>query len=126
MLPWLWWCVAAREWPRVRPKIQVVRSKENKLSNRFYPYTNLTTAVLSLDDDINMLTIDELEFGFKVGLVFRGCGLLGVVWDGGMVPVGVVESDLSGHGFIGGCDLEARLGYVSEVEAAGNNVKVAV
>jgi len=62
----------------VRPKIRVIRSKENKLSNRFYPYANLTTAILSLDDDITMLTADELEFGFKVGLggVVWGCGLL--------------------------------------------------
>ena len=60
---------AEDEWPKVKPQIEVVRSKENKLSNRFYPYSNLTTAVLSLDDDITMLTVDELEFGFKVRVV---------------------------------------------------------
>ena len=34
---------------------------------RFYPYNEITTAaVLSVDDDITMLTADELEFGYKV------------------------------------------------------------
>ena len=34
---------------------------------RFYPYEEITTeAILSLDDDINMLTSDELEFGYQV------------------------------------------------------------
>ena len=59
-------CSTAKEWPRIKQPIQVIRSRENKLSNRFYPYDNLTTAILSLDDDITMLTVDELEFGFKV------------------------------------------------------------
>ena len=37
------------------------------LSFRFYPYDEITTeAILSLDDDINMLTSDELEFGYQV------------------------------------------------------------
>ncbi len=67
-------CVA-KEWPRVRQKIEVIRSKENKLSNRFYPYANLTTAVFSMDDDITMLTVDELEFAYKVQ---KECGLIGV------------------------------------------------
>ena len=56
----------ASNWPRIKQPIQVIRSRENKLSNRFYPYDNLTSAVLSLDDDITMLTADEMEFGFKV------------------------------------------------------------
>lgn len=59
-------CFVASNWPRIKQPIQVIRSRENKLSNRFYPYDNLTSAVLSLDDDITMLTPDELEFGFKV------------------------------------------------------------
>lgn len=47
--------------------ISVIRSRENKLTNRFYPYKEIETeAVLSLDDDILMLTPDELEFGFQV------------------------------------------------------------
>ena len=34
---------------------------------RFYPYEEIDTeAVLSLDDDIDMLTSDELEFGYQV------------------------------------------------------------
>ena len=35
--------------------------------HRFYPYEEINTeAILSLDDDINMLTSDELEFGYQV------------------------------------------------------------
>ena len=34
---------------------------------RFYPYPQITTdCVLSIDDDIIMLTPDELEFGYTV------------------------------------------------------------
>ena len=34
---------------------------------RFYPYDEIETeAILSLDDDILMLTTDELEFGYEV------------------------------------------------------------
>ncbi len=37
------------------------------MSNRFYPYDEIETeAVFSLDDDIIMLTADEIEFGFEV------------------------------------------------------------
>lgn len=54
------------EWPRIKKPIQVIRSKQNKLSNRFFPYSEIqTSAVLALDDDITMLTADELEFGYK-------------------------------------------------------------
>ena len=60
--------VAASHWPKIKQPIEVVRSRENRLSNRFYPYANLTSAVFSLDDDITMLTADELEFGYKVGI----------------------------------------------------------
>ena len=79
------------EWPRIKQRIQVIESKENKLSNRllmrgtspqiegsftsntilsytgFYPYPEIQTAcVLAVDDDITMITEDELEFGYKV------------------------------------------------------------
>ena len=34
---------------------------------RFYPYNEIETeAILAIDDDILMLTPDELEFGFQV------------------------------------------------------------
>ena len=34
---------------------------------RFYPYDEIETeAILALDDDILMLTTDELEFGYEV------------------------------------------------------------
>lgn len=45
----------------------MVRTKENKLSNRFFPYDEIETeAVLAIDDDIIMLTSDELQFGYEV------------------------------------------------------------
>lgn len=43
-----------------------MRTKRNALSNRFYPYDEISTeCILSMDDDIVMLTADELEFGFQ-------------------------------------------------------------
>lgn len=37
------------------------------MSNRFYPYDEIETeAVLSIDDDIIMLTADEVEFAYEV------------------------------------------------------------
>lgn len=54
------------EWPKISKPIQVILSQQNKLSNRFLPYPEIeTAAVFALDDDITMLTTDELEFGFK-------------------------------------------------------------
>jgi hypothetical protein len=47
--------------------LKVVRTAENKLSNRFFPYDEIETeAVLAIDDDIIMLTSDELQFGYEV------------------------------------------------------------
>lgn len=57
----------AREWPKIPQVLRVIKSQSNRLSNRFYPYDEVTTeAVLSVDDDIHMLTVDELEFGYQV------------------------------------------------------------
>lgn len=57
----------ASAWPKLAVPMELIRTKENKLSNRFYPYDQIETeAVLSIDDDIVMLTPDELEFGFEV------------------------------------------------------------
>ncbi|XP_051920049.1 exostosin-2-like [Hippocampus zosterae] len=54
-------------WPKVGVPLKVVRTKENKLSNRFFPYDEIETeAVLAIDDDIIMLTSDELQFGYEV------------------------------------------------------------
>jgi len=54
-------------WPKIDVPLKVVQTTENKLSNRFFPYREIETeAVLSLDDDILMLTLDEIEFGFQV------------------------------------------------------------
>jgi len=55
------------EFPAVSKPIKVIRTKANLLTNRFYPYSEITTeAVLSMDDDIVMLTSDELEFAYQV------------------------------------------------------------
>lgn len=54
-------------WPKIRVPLKVVRTAENKLSNRFFPYDEIETeAVLAIDDDIIMLTSDELQFGYEV------------------------------------------------------------
>uniref|UniRef100_A0A673ZD23 Exostosin-2 n=1 Tax=Salmo trutta TaxID=8032 RepID=A0A673ZD23_SALTR len=53
-------------WPKIAVPLKVVRTKENKLSNRFFPYDEIETeAVLAIDDDIIMLTSDELQFGYE-------------------------------------------------------------
>ncbi|XP_063050071.1 exostosin-2, partial [Engraulis encrasicolus] len=55
-------------WPKVAVPLKVVRTKENKLSNRFFPFAEIETeAVLAIDDDIIMLTSDELQFGYEAG-----------------------------------------------------------
>lgn len=54
-------------WPKIGVPLKVVRTNENKLSNRFFPYDEIETeAVLAIDDDIIMLTSDELQFGYEV------------------------------------------------------------
>lgn len=51
-------------WPKINKPFKVIQTKANKLSNRFYPYSEIETeAILTIDDDIIMLTADELEFG---------------------------------------------------------------
>ena len=51
--------------------IKVLQTPQNRLSNRFYPYAEIETeAVFSLDDDITMLSTDEIEFGFQVTIIF--------------------------------------------------------
>jgi len=55
------------EWPKITKPLKVIQTSANKLSNRFYPYSEIDTeCVLSMDDDISMLTTDELEFGYQV------------------------------------------------------------
>lgn len=57
----------ASKMPIVTKPMVIIKAKANKLSNRFYPYKEIETeAILSIDDDISMLTVDELEFGFEV------------------------------------------------------------
>lgn len=55
------------QWPTINKPLKVIQTKENKLSNRFYPYAEIETeCLLTIDDDIVMLTPDELEFGYEV------------------------------------------------------------
>lgn len=56
--------IAATMFPKINKPLKVIRTKANKLSNRFYPYEEIETeAILTIDDDIVMLTADELDFG---------------------------------------------------------------
>lgn len=66
----------------------MIQTKANKLSNRFYPYDEIETeAILSIDDDIIMLTADEVEFAFEVWREFPdrivGFPSRTHVWDNG-------------------------------------------
>lgn len=50
--------------PKISKPLKLIQTKANKLSNRFFPYPDIETeAVLTIDDDITMLTSDELDFG---------------------------------------------------------------
>lgn len=50
--------------PAVSRPIKIIQTRNNRLSNRFFPYKDIETeAILTIDDDINMLTEDEVEFG---------------------------------------------------------------
>lgn len=58
---------ASSAWPDVGKPLKVLQTPHNKLSNRFFPYEEIETeCILALDDDIVMLTADELEFGYEV------------------------------------------------------------
>jgi len=60
-------CLSVSAWPSVGKPIKVIQTAQNKLSNRFIPYDEIETeCILALDDDIIMLTADELQFGFDV------------------------------------------------------------
>lgn len=55
------------QFPKIQKPINVIRTRANKLSNRFYPYDEIETeAILHIDDDIVMLTSDEVEFAYEV------------------------------------------------------------
>ncbi|XP_061193502.1 exostosin-2-like isoform X2 [Saccostrea echinata] len=54
-------------WPLVSKPLKIIQTQKNKLSNRFFPYHEIQTeCILAIDDDINMLTPDEVEFGYQV------------------------------------------------------------
>lgn len=55
------------DFPPISKPIKIIKTKANKLSNRFYPYEEIETeGILTIDDDIVMLTSDELQFGYEV------------------------------------------------------------
>lgn len=57
----------SEDWPKLTKPLIVRETRANLLGNRFYPFEDIETeAVLALDDDINMLTTDELEFAYQV------------------------------------------------------------
>lgn len=59
--------VSVSMFPKITKPLKVIRTKANKLSNRFYPYEEIETeAILTIDDDITMLTADEFDFGYEV------------------------------------------------------------
>lgn len=54
------------KWPDIKKPWKLIRTKTNRLTNRFYPFKEIETeAVMSIDDDLLMLTIDEIEFAFQ-------------------------------------------------------------
>lgn len=54
-------------WPVTKNPIKVIQTTANKLGNRFYPYDDIETeAIFAIDDDIVMLTTDEMEFAYQV------------------------------------------------------------
>ncbi|XP_013385446.1 exostosin-2-like [Lingula anatina] len=60
----------ASSWPKIGPPLKVIQTTQNLLSNRFYPHEEIQTeAILALDDDIVMLTSDELEFGYEASIL---------------------------------------------------------
>ncbi|XP_055335546.1 exostosin-2-like [Paramacrobiotus metropolitanus] len=60
---------SAEKWPQINKPLKVLQTKDNDLNNRFLPYDDIETeAILNLDDDILMLTVDEIEFGYQVWL----------------------------------------------------------
>ncbi|CAL4133964.1 unnamed protein product, partial [Meganyctiphanes norvegica] len=72
--------------PKINVPLKVIQTRENKLSNRFYPYEEIETeAILAIDDDINMMTADEFEFGYQVWREFPdrivGFPSRNVVWN---------------------------------------------
>lgn len=53
-------------WPAIVIPIEIIRTEKNRLNNRFYPYASIETeAVFAIDDDIVMLTADEIEFAYQ-------------------------------------------------------------
>lgn len=58
-------------WPQSNVPIEVIRTEENLIGNRFFPFDSITTeAIFSIDDDITMLTIDEIEFAYQTWCEF--------------------------------------------------------
>lgn len=53
-------------WPVLDKPWTLIQTKTNRLTNRFYPFKEIETeAVMAIDDDILMLTTDEIEFAYQ-------------------------------------------------------------
>ncbi|XP_014215246.1 exostosin-2-like [Copidosoma floridanum] len=64
-------------WPKTHKTVKVILTDENLLSNRFYPFDDIETeAIFAIDDDIIMLTEDEIEFAFEVIECLEKIGVL--------------------------------------------------
>ncbi|XP_065670451.1 exostosin-2 isoform X3 [Hydra vulgaris] len=58
-------------WPNMLKPWKLIRSETNRLTNRFYPFPDIETeAVMAIDDDILMLTTDEIEFAYQTWCEF--------------------------------------------------------
>ncbi|KAH1021611.1 hypothetical protein HUJ04_011107 [Dendroctonus ponderosae] len=59
--------IIVSQFPKISKAMNIIKTKANKLSNIFHPYREIETeAILHIDDDIVMLTSDEIEFAFEV------------------------------------------------------------
>lgn len=59
------------QFPVIKKAWKLIKMKTNRLSNRFFPFEYIETeAVLAIDDDILMLTPDELEFAYQTWLEY--------------------------------------------------------
>ena len=54
------------QFPDIKKAWKLIKMKTNSLTNRFYPFKYIETeAVMAIDDDILMLTPDEIEFAYQ-------------------------------------------------------------
>lgn len=64
VITYVFYYILVSSFPAISRPIKIIQTRNNRLSNRFFPYKDIETeAILTIDDDINMLTDDEVEFG---------------------------------------------------------------